>query len=60
MNIYEDEQVEIILDKITSQIGLLFLELISAGINKALTEQDIYTEFLEAKLQVKREDNQSF
>ncbi len=51
MNIYEEEELEKKLEKITDQIGYLVLDLILIGLKKVNTENEIYKDFVEAKLE---------
>ncbi len=51
MNIYEEAKLETKLEKITSQIGYLVLDLILVGLKKVNTENEIYKDFVEAKLE---------
>ena len=51
MNIYEDEQLEKIFEEITTQLGYLFLELFLMSLKKIQAEENIFAEFLDAKLE---------
>lgn len=51
MNFYEDGELEKKLEEITSQIGYLTLDLILIGLKKVNTENEIYKEFVEARLE---------
>lgn len=51
MNIYEEKKLEKKLEEITSQIGYLMLDLILIGLKKMNTENEIYKDFAEARLE---------
>ncbi len=51
MNFYEEEELGRKLEEITSQIGYLMLDLIQVGLKKLNTENEIYKEFTEARLE---------
>lgn len=51
MNIYEDETLEQKLEALSDQAGLLVLDLLLAGLQKARREIQIFQEFSEAKAQ---------
>ena len=53
MNIYEDEQYEIKMDRITDRMGHLILDLIAMAIDKIEHENQIYDEFLQLRLDTK-------
>lgn len=55
MNIYEDEDYEIKMNRITDQMGYLILDLLYMSLQKLTTENDIFQEFLETRLEVRRE-----
>jgi hypothetical protein len=55
MNIYEDEQYEIKMDRITDRMAYLILDLISMAIEKLEHENQIYEEFLQARLETKND-----
>lgn len=57
MNIYEDEQYEIKMDRITDRMAYLILDLISMAIEKLDHENQIYEDFLQLRLEIK--NNQS-
>ena len=61
MNIYEDEQYEIKMDRITDRMAYLILDLISMAIEKVDHENQIYADFLQGRLETKndRSMNQS-
>lgn len=50
MNIYEQQELEKILEEITSQLGYLLLELMLMSLKKIQWEKNLFAEFLEAKL----------
>lgn len=56
MNIYEDEDYEIKMNRITDQMACLMLDLIGMSIQKLSSENQIYQEFLEVRLEMKKED----
>jgi hypothetical protein len=56
MNIYEDEDFEIKMNRITDRMGYLILDILCMSLDKILTESDIYQEFLGARLEVRREE----
>ena len=53
MNIYEDEQYEIKMDRITDRMAYLILDLITMAIEKIDHENQIYVDFLQARLEAK-------
>lgn len=55
MNIYEDEDYEIKMNRLTDQMAGLILDLIEMGICKLSNENQIYQEFLETRLEMKKE-----
>jgi hypothetical protein len=55
MNIYEDEEYEIKMDRITDRMGYLILDLISMSIEKLEHENQIYEEFLQARLETQND-----
>ena len=55
MNIYEDEQYEIKMDRITDRMAYLILDLISMSIEKIDHENQIYEEFLQVRLETKND-----
>ncbi|MGD9216933.1 MAG: hypothetical protein PVJ84_19130 [Desulfobacteraceae bacterium] len=55
MNIYEDEDFEIKMNRITDRMGYLVLDILIMSLDKILTESDIFQEFLEARLEARRE-----
>ena len=55
MNIYEDEEYEIKMDRITDRVAYLILDLISMSIEKREHENQIYEEFLQARLETKND-----
>jgi hypothetical protein len=61
MSIYEDEQYEIKMDRITDRMADLILDLISMAIEKIDHENQIYADFLQGRLETKndRRMNQS-
>ena len=56
MNIYEDEDLEIKMNRITDRMGHLILDILCMSLDKILTESDVFQDFLEARLQVRREE----
>ena len=54
MNIYEDEDFEIKMNRITDRMGYLVLGILTMSLDKILTESEIFQEFLEARLEVRR------
>ena len=56
MNIYQDEDLEIKMNRITDRMGHLILDILCMSLDKILTESDIFREFLEARLAVRREE----
>jgi hypothetical protein len=50
MNFYEDESLEKKLDELSSHIGFFILDLLLAGTAKLNSENQIFTEFLECRL----------
>ena len=61
MTIYQDEQYEIKMDRITDRMADLILDLISMAIEKIDHENQIYADFLQGRLETKndRSMNQS-
>ncbi len=57
MNIYEDEQYEKKMDRITDRMAYLILDLISMAIEKLDHENQIYEDFLHVRLET--QDDQS-
>jgi hypothetical protein len=55
MNIYEDEQYEIKMNRITDRMAYLILDLISMAIDKLDHENQIYEEFLQVRLETKND-----
>ena len=56
MNIYEDEDFEIKMNRITDRMGYLILDIICMGLEKITAESEIFQEFLETRLEVHRDD----
>ncbi len=50
MNIYENEALEQKLEELSDQLGYLVLDLLVVSLKKVVREQDIYREFMDAKL----------
>ena len=57
MNIYEDEQYEITMDRITDRMAYLILDLIGMAIEKLHHENQIYEDFLQVRLETKNEQS---
>ena len=57
MNIYEDEQYEIKMDRITDRMAYLILDLITMAIEKIDHENQIYVDFLQARLETKKDQS---
>ena len=57
MNIYEDEQYEIKMDRVTDRMAYLILDLISMAIEKLDHENQIYEEFLQVRLETKNDQS---
>ena len=55
MNIYEDEQYEIKMNRITDRMGYLILDMIAMAIDKLEHENQIYEEFLQLRLETKND-----
>jgi len=55
MNIYEDEEYEIKMNRITDQMACLILDLIGMSVQKLSSENQIYQEFLEVRLEMKKD-----
>ena len=63
MNIYEDEQYENKMNRITDRMAYLILDLISMAIEKIDHENQVYEDFLHLRLETKndhRSDNGDF
>jgi hypothetical protein len=52
MNIYEDELVERKLEELSDQVGYLVLDLLVLSLKKVVREQGIFSEIMDAKLDV--------
>ena len=57
MNIYEDEEYEIKMDRITDRMGYLILDLIWMSIEKLSHENQIFEEFLQVRLETKNDQS---
>ena len=57
MNIYEDEQYEIKMDRITDRVVYLMIDLISMAIEKIDHENQIYEDFLQCRLETKNDQS---
>ena len=57
MNIYEDEQYEIKMDRITDRMAYLILDLISMAIEKIDHENQIYEDFLHVRLETQNDQS---
>ena len=57
MNIYEDEQYEIKMDRITDRMAYLILDLITMAIEKIDHENQIYADFLQNRLETKSDQS---
>ena len=57
MNIYEDEQYEIKMDRITDRMAYLILDLISMAIAKLDHENQNYEDFLQCRLETKNDQS---
>ena len=55
MNIYEDEDYEIKMNRITDRMGYLILDLISMSIQKLSGENAIFQDWLDVRLESRRE-----
>ena len=55
MNIYEDEQYEMKMDRVTDRMAYLILDLISMAIEKLDHENQIYEDFLQVRLETKND-----
>jgi ATP-dependent RNA circularization protein (DNA/RNA ligase family) len=56
MNIYEDEQYELKMNRITDRMGHLILDLIAMAIDKIDHENQIYDEFLQLRLETNNDN----
>jgi hypothetical protein len=52
MNFYEDEILESKLEELSDQLGYLVLDLLVVSLKKVVREQGIYSEIMDAKLNV--------
>lgn len=52
MNIYEDAELEQKMEELTDLIGMLVLDVLLVGLRKAVAENQIFSEFAEAKYPV--------
>jgi hypothetical protein len=57
MNIYEDEQYEKKMDRITDRMAYLILDLISMAIEKIDNENQIYEDFLHVRLETQNDQS---
>jgi hypothetical protein len=57
MTIYQDEQYEIKIDRITDRMADLMLDLISMAIEKIDHENQIYADFLQGRLETKNDQS---
>ena len=57
MNIYEDEQYEKKMDRITDRMAYLILDLISMAIEKIDHENKIYEDFLHVRLETQNDQS---
>ena len=57
MTIYQDEQYEIKMDRITDRMAYLILDLISVAIGKVDHENQIYADYLQARLETKNDQS---
>ena len=57
MNIYEDEQYEIKMDRVTDRMAYLILDLISMAIEKLDHENQIYEDFLHVRLETQNDQS---
>jgi len=57
MNIYEDEQYEKKMDRITDRMAYLILDLISMAIEKIDHENQIYEDFLNGRLETQNDQS---
>jgi len=55
MNIYEDPEYEEKMNQVTDRMGYLILDLIHMSLQKLATENEIYKEWLEIRLEVQRD-----
>jgi hypothetical protein len=55
MNIYEDQDYEIKMNRITDQMGYLILDILLMSLQKIATENEIYHDFLEARLEAHKD-----
>jgi len=57
MNIYEDEEYEMKMNRITDRMGYLILDLICMSIEKLAHENQIFEEFLQVRLETKNDQS---
>ncbi|MGB5618384.1 MAG: hypothetical protein WBM78_16180 [Desulfobacterales bacterium] len=57
MNIYEDEEYEMKMNRITDRMGYLILDLIWMSIEKLAHENQIFEEFLQVRLETKNDQS---
>jgi hypothetical protein len=55
MNIYEDPEYEDKINRVTDRMGYLILDLIHMSLQKLATENEIFQDWLEVRLEVQRE-----
>ncbi|MBW1895052.1 MAG: hypothetical protein JRF40_08955 [Deltaproteobacteria bacterium] len=57
MNFYEDEKFERVIEKITDEMGYLIMDIILMDLKKTNTENQIFEEILDAKLEAHKENH---
>ncbi len=57
MNFYEDEKFERVIEEITDMMGYLIMDIILMSLKKINTENQIFAEILEAKLEAHMENH---
>lgn len=60
MNFYEDENFERVMEEITDVMGYLVMDIILMSLKKINTENQIFAEILEAKLEAHTKNHSAF
>lgn len=55
MNFYEDKDYETKMNRVTDQMGYLILDLLYMGLQKLATENELFRDWLEVRLETHRE-----
>jgi hypothetical protein len=55
MNFYEDKEYETKMNRLTDQMGYLILDLLYMGLQKLATENELFRDWLEIRLETHRD-----